>query len=128
MTGWIPSSRVDFSLPNNVQTGSDYRSSFQGIMRPKGALNTYLHLVPMIRMSGAISLLPLYCSWHANRHLLTFVNYILNITLFSYFDCCLLAHCRCRGLLLHLVTINDTHTHSVGLLWMNDRPVAKTST
>ena len=37
-------------------------------------------------------------------------------------------HCGCRGLLLHLITLNDTHTHikpnSVGLLWMRDGPVA----
>jgi hypothetical protein len=40
----------------------------------------------------------------------------------------LLNHCRCRGLLLHLITLNDTHKHSVGLLWMSDQPVAETST
>jgi len=35
-------------------------------------------------------------------------------------------HRRCRGLLLHLVTLNDAH--SVGLLWTSDQPVADTST
>ena len=49
-------------------------------------------------------------------------------------------HCRCRGLLLYLITLNDTHTntyahthththtHLVGLLWTTDRPVARTFT
>jgi len=46
----------------------------------------------------------------------------------------LLTHCRCRGLLLHLITLNDTHTHthththSVGLFWMRDLSVAGTCT
>ena len=39
----------------------------------------------------------------------------------SYSDLCLSTHCRCGGLLLYLIT------HSVGLLWTGDRPVAKTS-
>ena len=40
--------------------------------------------------------------------------------------------CRCKGLLLHLIGLNDTHTqthtniHSVGLLWTRDQPVADT--
>jgi len=34
--------------------------------------------------------------------------------------------CRCRGLLLHLITHSDIH--SVRLLWTRDRPVAETST
>jgi hypothetical protein len=43
-------------------------------------------------------------------------------------------HCRCRGLLLHLITLSDkhihthTHAHSVGPLWTRYRPVAETST
>ena len=32
-------------------------------------------------------------------------------------------HCRCRRLLLHFITFSDTH--SVGLLWTRDRPVAE---
>jgi len=40
--------------------------------------------------------------------------------------------CRCRGLLLCLITINDTHTNahaqSVPLLWTRVRPVAETIT
>ena len=41
---------------------------------------------------------------------------------------------RCRGLLLHLITLTDTntstqtHTYSVGLLWTSDRSVADTCT
>jgi hypothetical protein len=38
------------------------------------------------------------------------------------------AHCRCRGLLLRLITHNDIQVHSVGLLWTRDRPVAETCT
>ena len=33
---------------------------------------------------------------------------------------------RCRGLLSHLIALNDTH--SVELLWARDRPDAETST
>jgi len=37
-------------------------------------------------------------------------------------------HCKRRGLFLHLFTIDDTHTHSVRLLWTRDRPVSQNST
>jgi hypothetical protein len=56
-------------------------------------------------------------------------------------DLCLHPHSRCRGLLLHLTTLNHTHTHihthththththhSVGLLWTEDESTAETST
>jgi hypothetical protein len=42
-------------------------------------------------------------------------------------DLCLSTHCRCGGILLRLITLSNTHTHSVGLLWTGDRPVAETS-
>ena len=46
-------------------------------------------------------------------------------------DLFLLAHRRCIGLLLHLITLSDTHTNAraraVGLLWTSDQPVAETS-
>jgi hypothetical protein len=35
-------------------------------------------------------------------------------------------HCRCSWLLLHLITLSDTH--SAGLPWTRDRSVAETST
>jgi hypothetical protein len=35
-------------------------------------------------------------------------------------------HCKCRGLLLDMITLNDTH--SVWLLWTRDRVAAETST
>ena len=36
--------------------------------------------------------------------------------------------CMWRELLLYLITLNDTHTHShtLGLLWTSDQPVAET--
>jgi len=37
-------------------------------------------------------------------------------------------HCRRRGLLLHLITLHDTHTHKLALLWTRARPDAETST
>jgi len=37
-------------------------------------------------------------------------------------------HFRCTGLLLHLITFNDTNTHSVWLPWRSDQPVTDTST
>ena len=45
----------------------------------------------------------------------------------SYSDHFLPSEFRCRRLLLHLITLNDT-PHSVGLLWKRDRPVAETYT
>ena len=50
---------------------------------------------------------------------------------FNYFpfqpDIFLPTHCRCRGLLLHLIILK-TNIPSVGLLWTSDQPVADTST
>jgi hypothetical protein len=43
------------------------------------------------------------------------------VQVLSYSDLFLPTHCRCRGLLLHLITLNDKN--SVGLLWTSDRPV-----
>jgi hypothetical protein len=42
----------------------------------------------------------------------------------------LTTHCRCRGLLLHLITLSDTHTHihSVGHPWTRDRSATEVST
>ena len=36
-----------------------------------------------------------------------------------------LTHCRCRGLLLHLIALSDAH--SVGVLWTTDQPDPETS-
>jgi hypothetical protein len=36
-------------------------------------------------------------------------------------------HCTYRGLLFHLITLNDTNTQSLGLLWARDRPDSGTS-
>jgi len=50
----------------------------------------------------------------------------------SYCNLILPTRCMCSGLLLYLITHNDTHTHtythSVGLLWTSDQPDAETST
>jgi hypothetical protein len=37
-------------------------------------------------------------------------------------------HGRCRGLLLHMITLCDTHTHTRRIPWTRDRPLAKVST
>jgi len=37
-------------------------------------------------------------------------------------------HCWSTGLLMRLFLLNDTHIHSVELLWTRDRPVAETFT
>ena len=49
---------------------------------------------------------------------------------FPSLDLSLPTHSRCRGLLSHLITLKDTHTHteSVGLPWTNDQPDTETST
>ena len=36
-------------------------------------------------------------------------------------------HCRYRKLMLHHITLNDTHTHFMGLPWTRDRPIAEPS-
>jgi hypothetical protein len=36
----------------------------------------------------------------------------LFLSFFLSFDLFLPTHCRCRELLLHLITLNDTHTHT----------------
>jgi len=42
------------------------------------------------------------------------------------------AHSKCRGSLLHLISINDTqthtHTHSKGIFWTSDQTDTETST
>jgi hypothetical protein len=71
----------------------------------------------------------------------TFTVVVTYIFVWSFLPVC----CRCRGLLLCLITLNDTHSlslshthtrararthahaHSVPLLWTRDRPVAETS-
>jgi hypothetical protein len=53
---------------------------------------------------------------------------------YTYIACLVLVwpllptRCRCRGLLLHLITLNDTHTHSIGHPWTWGRPVTEIST
>jgi len=60
------------------------------------------------------------------------VKYCLPFILYFPIWLLLPAHCRCRWLLLHLITFYDTHTHtyahSVGLLWTSDRFLAQTFT
>jgi hypothetical protein len=48
----------------------------------------------------------------------------------SYLHLFIPAQCRCRGLLLHLITLSDTHkyTQKAGLLWMRDRFVSENTT
>ena len=75
--------------------------------------------------------------FHNNQNVLK----LLQLLLLSFLVSPLIpTHCRRRGLLLHLITLSDTHTHthslslslslslSVGLLWIGDQPEAETST
>ena len=41
-------------------------------------------------------------------------------------DLCLHLHCRCIGLLLHLIVLRNKNTHLLELPWKRDRPVAET--
>ena len=53
------------------------------------------------------------------------------VSCFLYFsDFFVPTDCRCRGLLLYLITLSDTqtHTHSVGRLRTSDQPDAETYT
>ena len=65
-------------------------------------------------------------------HVITVVLIIFFLSFFLSFLFWLFlpTHCRCRGSLLHLITLNDNHTHahSVGILWTRDRPFSDTST
>ena len=54
---------------------------------------------------------------------------------FLILDLCLPTHCRCRGLLLHVIIFRHTHTHThtdtphlVGILRASDQLVPETST
>ena len=44
------------------------------------------------------------------------VKFTFVIFFIPYSNLCLHAHCRCKELLLYLLTHNSTHTHSAGLL------------
>jgi hypothetical protein len=52
-----------------------------------------------------------------------FLSFSFFLTLDSYLP----TYCRCRGCCCTW-SHSDTHTHSVGLLWTRDRPVAETFT
>jgi hypothetical protein len=43
----------------------------------------------------------------------------------AYSDCFMPAHCRSKCLMLHPITLSDSHTHSVVRLWTKDRLVAE---
>jgi hypothetical protein len=101
-------------------------------------LTTHLHLMPRLRMTGVILLLPLHAFMVCTGTTLLlnvkclinfkiscsffFLSFFLSPSLFY-----LLVHSRCRGCLFHLITLRHT-PQSVGLLWTRDRPVAETST
>ena len=80
------------------------------------------------------SLLRVELTWQ-----IPFLSFFLSLLVWNLLH----SYCSCSGLLLHLVTLNDarthkqahtheqrthTYTHSTGLLWTRDRPVAQTST
>ena len=54
-----------------------------------------------------------------------FFRYFLSLSFFIW--PLLLTHCRCTGLLFHVITLSDT-PHLVGLLWTKGQPVADTLT
>ena len=70
----------------------------------------------------------IHISVHARAfHNLNCINY-QNILFIYYYDPLPSTHFRCRRLLLHLITINGEHKHTIVLLWTKDRPVTETST
>jgi hypothetical protein len=78
----------------------------------------------VIKVKRTIEILYIF---HNNQRVLK----LLHLLLLSFLVSPLIpTHCRRRGLLLHLLTLNDTHTHthSVGLLCIGDQPEAETST
>ena len=55
----------DFSLLQKIQTGpeaklNEYGCPFLGIKQPGHEVNHSFHAVPRLRMSGAVTLLPIY--------------------------------------------------------------------
>jgi len=56
----------------------------------------------------------------------SFLSFFLSFFL-SCSDLCLALHCRCTGLLLHLIALRNKHTHLLELPWKGDGPVAETS-
>jgi hypothetical protein len=69
----------------------------------------------------------MYSSYLWSQLLSSFMSFFLSFFVWFILPTC----CRCRGLPLRLIRFNDTHTHNthtVGLLWTRDQPVAETST
>ena len=69
------------------------------------------------------------------------LSFFLSFSVWPLSDLCLSIYSKCRGLLLHLITLSDTHTHthththahsdaphSLGLLCTSEQPDSKTST
>jgi len=107
----------------------DYASclEIQGIISEFKAVRTEkLNTDVVIKVKRTIEILYIF---HNNQRVLK----LLHLLLLSFLVSPLIpTHGRCRGLLLHLITLSDTHTHththSVGLLWIGDQPEAETST
>ena len=57
-----------------------------------------------------------------------FAFFVITSSLLSKPDLCLPTHFTRRKLLLAFITLRDTHSHSVWLLWTRDRPVTEPST
>ena len=55
------------------------------------------------------------------------VAQMVKYSFFHSLDLCVPTDCRCGGLLLHLITLKDTHTHAVGLPWTSDQVDTETS-
>jgi len=63
--------------------------------------------------SGCVILIAFHCNNGYTNGPHCYVIRILSVLFFLYYSVlCLPTHCRCRGVLLHLITLNYTHTHT----------------
>jgi hypothetical protein len=62
-----------------------------------------------------------FLSFFLSIYLSFFLSFFLSFLVWPLLH----THCTCRGLLLHLITLNDTHAHTVRLLWTRDQPTQR---
>jgi len=137
---WVGSLRQSDSLTVRQSDSLTVRHSDRPTVRQSDSPTVWQSDSPTVGQSDSLtvrqsdSLLRVELTWQ-----IPFLSFFLSLLVWNLLH----SYCSCSGLLLHLVTLNDarthkqahtheqrthTYTHSTGLLWTRDRPVAQTST